>query len=544
MVKYRRNGSLLYTSAEPIVYPLLVDTALFTTGAQIQGVVLAGNLVSTPDRPEPVNWTNVVGVTALRATSPRRRRTGWGNAGASSTRGIASGDGYAEFTVPASARLRHVRPQQRRHDQDYGDIDFAFYTYPATGQLLIYEKGDVPRAFGSYSPGDKLRIAVEGGAVTYRRNGVLLYTSGQPPNLPAAASTPPSTPTEPRSRAPSSPGPRERRPPTLTRSRELDERRRGDGFPRQLSPRPRRRLGQRRGLLDPGHLFRRRLRRVHQSRPAPATPCSGSATATTTRATSDIDFAFYTNPATGSSSSTRRASYRGPFGSYSPGDTLRIAVEGGDVKYRRNGVLLYTSGQAPTYPLRVDTALYSNGAQVQGVVLAGTLVDVVPPPTEAGELDERDGGDRFARAASTKTATDGWGNAGASSTRGISPAAATPSSPYSARPGYAMFGLSNGDNNQELRATSTSPSTPTRRQDSWLIYEKGVYRGAFGPYAQETSCGCRSEAGQVKYRRATASCSTRAGQANDLPAAVDTAFYSNGAQVQGAVLAGTLQDVP
>ena len=50
---------------------------------------------------------------------------------------------------------------------------------------------------------------------------------------------------------------------------------------------------------------------------------------------------------------------RGVFGSYQAGDRFRVSVEGGVVRYRRNGVLFYTSGGTPTYPLLVDTALYT-----------------------------------------------------------------------------------------------------------------------------------------------------------------------------------------
>jgi hypothetical protein len=61
------------------------------------------------------------------------------------------------------------------------------------------------------------------------------------------------------------------------------------------------------------------------------------------------------------------------FGPYAPGDKLRVSVEGGKVRYRRNGVLLYTSAIPPTYPLLVDTAFYSPGAYVSDVKIAGTF---------------------------------------------------------------------------------------------------------------------------------------------------------------------------
>ena len=50
----------------------------------------------------------------------------------------------------------------------------------------------------------------------------------------------------------------------------------------------------------------------------------------------------------------------------------RVAVEGGVVRYRRNGALLYTSAAAPSYPLLVDAALYTQGATLNNAVLGGT----------------------------------------------------------------------------------------------------------------------------------------------------------------------------
>jgi len=52
-------------------------------------------------------------------------------------------------------------------------------------------------------------------------------------------------------------------------------------------------------------------------------------------------------------------------------DLNSIAVEGGVVKYYRNGVLQYTSAQSPSYPLLVDVSLESTSASVQGAVISG-----------------------------------------------------------------------------------------------------------------------------------------------------------------------------
>ena len=66
-----------------------------------------------------------------------------------------------------------------------------------------------------------------------------------------------------------------------------------------------------------------------------------------------------------------KGSYRGSFGTYAGGDRLRVSLESGVVKYRRNGALLYTSLAAPVSPLLVDTALYTNGATLTSVVTSG-----------------------------------------------------------------------------------------------------------------------------------------------------------------------------
>jgi hypothetical protein len=44
-------------------------------------------------------------------------------------------------------------------------------------------------------------------------------------------------------------------------------------------------------------------------------------------------------------------------GSYATGDTLRVAIEAGLVKYRKNGTVVYTSLLAPVYPVYADATL-------------------------------------------------------------------------------------------------------------------------------------------------------------------------------------------
>ena len=62
---------------------------------------------------------------------------------------------------------------------------------------------------------------------------------------------------------------------------------------------------------------------------------------------------------------------RGSFGTYQSGNVFRVAVVGGIVKYSKNGTVFYTSTQTQTYPLLVDTWLYTLGATLNSVVIQG-----------------------------------------------------------------------------------------------------------------------------------------------------------------------------
>jgi hypothetical protein len=86
---------------------------------------------------------------------------------------------------------------------------------------------------------------------------------------------------------------------------------------------------------------------------------------TDTRA-ADVDFAIRLGP--GYAEVRENNVYRAdtPFAA---GDLFKVAVEGGVVKYSKNGVVFYTSTVAPTYPLLVDSSLLSAGATVTNATM-------------------------------------------------------------------------------------------------------------------------------------------------------------------------------
>ncbi len=187
VVKYRKNGTLIYTSTVTPTYPLLADTSLYTNGSTINNAVISGNL-SGGSSEVSVSWANVVGVSTS-GSSLTRTATGdnWGNAGASSTQTLASGDGYVEFTATETTSYRMLGLSYGDANQNYGEIDFAIYP-AAGGTLYVYESG-ASLVATTYATGDKLRIAVEGGVVKYRKNGTLIYTSTVAPTYPLLVDT-------------------------------------------------------------------------------------------------------------------------------------------------------------------------------------------------------------------------------------------------------------------------------------------------------------------------------------------------------------------
>ncbi len=505
------------------------------TLADSQGQVTITNDDTAPPSGEAVIWTNTVGATAEGNSVTKTASTSWGNAGASSTRAL-DGDGYVEFAVPAHPGYAMFGLSNGDTDQDYADVDFAFYAYPATGQLLVFENGTYRATVGSYAAGDTLRVGMEAGAVRYQQNGSLVYTSSQTPTMPLRVDTSlystgavvqdarlsgtvvdveaPATElvswanaiglsvagnsvTKTASTSWGNAG--------ASSTRALD----GDGYVEFAVP------------AHPGYAM------------------FGLSNGDTDQDYADIDFAFYAYPATGQLLVFENGTYRATVGSYAAGDTLRVGMEAGAVRYHQNGSLVYTSSQTPTLPLRVDTSLYSTGAVVQDARLSGTVVDVEAPATELVSWANAIGLS-VAGNSVTKTASTSWGNAGASSTRALDGDGyvefAVP-----AHPGYAMFGLSNGDTDQDYAdidfAFYTYPAT-----GQLLVFESGTYRATVSSYAAGDTLRVGLASNSVKYYR-NGSLVYTSSQTPTLPLRVDTSLYSTGAVVQDARLSGTVVDV-
>jgi len=312
-----------------------------------------------------VVWTNAIGLSVSGTTLTKTVPAGWGNAGASSTKAIASGNGYVDFTVTEAVSARMVGLSHFDVDQSYPSIDFALY---ATNNLLqVYENGVLRGSFGAYAAGDRLRVAVQAGVVCYLRNGTTFYTSTQTPIYPllvdAAIYSPTasvndvnisglltdSAPIEPVTWANAIGVSVSRNSLTKTAT---------DGWGNAGASSNKAISGG--GFVD----FT-----VNDNVGARMVGFSG---ADVDQSYTSIDFALY---ATNNLLQVyEHGSFRGSFGPYAVGDHLQVVIASGIVRYRRNGVPFYTSMQVPSFPLLVDTAIYSSGYNIDQVVLCGESV--------------------------------------------------------------------------------------------------------------------------------------------------------------------------
>ena len=86
----------------------------------------------------------------------------------------------------------------------------------------------------------------------------------------------------------------------------------------------------------------------------------------------DIEYAIYLYN-DGSSYIYESGNYIGRFDSYSTGDTFKVAVESGVVNYYHNAHLEYTSAVVPSYPLLLDTSIFTWNGTIDNAMISGNL---------------------------------------------------------------------------------------------------------------------------------------------------------------------------
>jgi hypothetical protein len=142
--------------------------------------------ITAPQPPQPVQWTNLVGVTVSGVTVTKTAESMWGNAGATSAQSIQSGDGYVEFRALETNEERMCGLSVNSANQGWADIAFAAHLNTG-GAFYVVESGASRGYFGDYRSGDVFRVSVESGVVKYSRNGSVFFTSTLKPSYPLEA---------------------------------------------------------------------------------------------------------------------------------------------------------------------------------------------------------------------------------------------------------------------------------------------------------------------------------------------------------------------
>jgi uncharacterized protein YaiE (UPF0345 family) len=360
-IQYTKNGSVVWSSTPALTYPLMVDAQFFSPQATLQDAVVSEGFSTL------VQWTaqSLSGVEIVNTAGNNVRKSAasyaW-DSGAVSAQQLDSGNGYVEVTASETTLARAFGLTHVHSQNTIGDIQFGLQL-GAGGVLYLVESGQYGPT-STYVTGDKLRVAVVGGAIQYTKNGSVVWSST----------------------------------PTLTYPLMVD----AQFFSPQSTLKS--------VVVSPG--FSRVVRWMSSSFAGVATTnsagnnlvksattyawdagavstqqfYSGNGYAEVTASETNLARAFGLSHLHGQNTVTDiefglqlgagGVLYRvesGQYGAtdtYVTGDKLRVAVVGGAIQYTKNGSVLWSSTPALMYPLMVDAQFFSPQATLEHVVMS------------------------------------------------------------------------------------------------------------------------------------------------------------------------------
>ncbi|MCA9669804.1 MAG: hypothetical protein KC503_29620 [Myxococcales bacterium] len=498
-VRYYINGQQVYTSGGTPTEPLVLDTSIYTGNATItNGDVTVGA--------PPTFWQNLVGVNEGAMSITKTGASGW-NAGASS-QGTINETGYAQFSPGATNTAQMAGLSNGDTDTSYQDIDFAVYM-AANGSFFIFEGGASRGSFGTYQAGDTFRVSVSAaGTVTYSRNGTVFYTSTGTPTFPLRVDTSQFTPGAVLNSV------------SIARFWQniVGVSTAGAGLTKTGA------VGWNAGasssvsIAGDGYMeFTTAETNTYKM--------AGLSNGDTDQNYTDIDYAVYLGGG-GNVYVYENGAYRGVFGTYNVGDVFRVQVVSGVVTYYRNGLLFYTSGGTPTSPLRVDTALFTNGATINGV----TIADGTPTVGWQNLANVSVNGSSL-----TKTVYTGW-NGGASTTNTIAANGYVEFTTAEANTAK-MAGLSNGDTDASYQDIDFAFYLGAN--GVVYIYEGGALRATIGAYQAGDTFRVQNTGGTITYLQ-NANVVYTSGGTPTSPLRLDTSLFTIGATINNVTLVPTM----
>jgi len=170
----KKNGVTWHTDPNAISssnYPLLVDTSIHTINTRLNNVMLEGF-----EGIKAVEWISAinVGVTGNDLQKTSGTNNVW-NAGAVSSQWLLSGDGYVEMTVSETNTHRMFGLSKGNIDQQHTDIDFAIQLRD-NATLEVRLNGTTVFTGTTYTTNDTLRIEASLNDVVFKKNGITFHT--------------------------------------------------------------------------------------------------------------------------------------------------------------------------------------------------------------------------------------------------------------------------------------------------------------------------------------------------------------------------------
>ncbi len=452
-----------------------------------------------------VTWTASVGVTPSgNSLSKTSSNFAW-DAGAVSTQSI-TGDGYVQFTTAEANTHKMLGLSNGDTDQSYSDIDFAIYL-AGSGTVYIYEGGTKRAQLGTYAANDVFRVEVSSNVVTYYQNGTAIYTSSSTPTFPLLVDTSILSQNATLNNVNLETATFWQNVVDLTTNGTSLQKTGGSNAWTA-------------GAVTTGSLTGNGYVEFSSSENN-TNKMIGLSHGDTDQSYSDIDFAIYL-----AGSSTLRVyeggTQMGVFGSYAANDVFRIQVTGTTITYLKNGTVFYTSTATPTFPLLVDSSVYTIGATINNVTLAEE------------SFYQRVTGVAVNGTTITKIAAPGW-DAGASSVDSFT------------GNGYVEFSTAESFHNKMAGLTATDSDQTFGDIDFAIylagsgnvsVYEGGVKMGTFGSYVAGDTFRVESSGGAVTYYHNN----TPFYVSTNTPAStlrMDTSLYETGATITNASIGTT-----
>jgi RHS repeat-associated protein len=307
-----------------------------------------------PPAPEPVIWRAKVGTSSTGNTLSRTANTtGNWDAGAVSAQSIGS-SGYVEVTATGTGNA-FVGLSNGNGHEGWWDIDFGLYLDGP--YLFVYEPDVYWGSAGTIVSGDRLRVSIANGVVTYLKNGSPFYTSQRTPVLPLIVDTSILNQGTTIQNAVIS-GPSDQ---SVSWTSHVNTSSSGGNLWKTGSA----------GNWDGAAVSTQTINGDgYVEATASVAMMFGLSHGNTDAWWADIDYAMFTTGVSVDIYEYGIYKFSSP-GITGPQERLKVAVEGGVVKYYRGGQLFYTSTIPPVFPLLVDTSIHTPQATILDAVISG-----------------------------------------------------------------------------------------------------------------------------------------------------------------------------